>query len=44
MTEPQVPEQPPEVQQVIDFESDAPMERPADGQACSLEPGCESCQ
>lgn len=28
----------------IDFDSDAPLERPAEGQACSLEPGCESCQ
>jgi hypothetical protein len=28
----------------IDFDSDKPLERPADGAACSLEPGCESCQ
>lgn len=29
---------------LINFDSDTPIERPAEGQACSLEPGCESCQ
>lgn len=39
----QQPQQPQQTQE-LDFDSDTPLERPAEGQACSLEPGCESCQ
>lgn len=43
-TTPQAEESAPTAADAFSLDDDTPLDRPAEGAACSLEPGCESCQ